>query len=374
MKNASATLPPIIEKPDDTLYTTQVCRGLACLLVTFYHGWGVVGEWYHVKPLLNPSNFGFSGVHMFFVISGLIIYYAHLRDVDNYHRIPAYLLKRLVRIYPLYWIVLFVVFDWETFTNSMKLGDFLSNAFFFSSSQPLIVNVSWTLAYELMFYVIFVAFIFKRMLGLVLFTVWFSLVGLNYHYHITNMIGLDLLNTLFMLGLVTAAVLISLRNKLDQNQRDLIGLGSLVTGTVIFVYTAWWYISLDGAKMSVWNSLPLTIGFGTGTALLLMASVSAKMEAFWKRQRFLLLIGNASYSIYLVHFKCMSYLAKTISSLDWHFWGLAGERTQIKSRILLAVMVLLSVIFGIIIHKLVEKPIIHIFRKWVFRDTYRRSE
>ena len=373
MKNASATLPPIVEKPDDTLYTTQVCRGLACLLVTFYHGWGIVDEWYHVKPLLNPSNFGFSGVHMFFVISGLIIYYAHRRDVDNYHRIPAYFLKRLVRIYPLYWIVLFVVFDWETFANSMKLVDFLSNAFFFSSSQPLIVNVSWTLAYELIFYVIFIAFIIKRTLGLVLFTAWFSLVGLNYHYHITNMIGLDLLNILFMLGLVTAAVLISLRNKLDQNQRDLIGIGSLVAGTVIFVYTAWWYISLDGAKMSVWNSLPLTIGFGTGTALLLMASVSAKMEAFWKRQRFLLLIGNASYAIYLVHFKCMSYLAKTISSLDWHFWGLAGERTQIKSRILLAVMVLLSVIFGIIIHKLVEKPILAIFRQWVFRDTYRRS-
>jgi peptidoglycan/LPS O-acetylase OafA/YrhL len=84
MDTVSTTASPIIEKADATLYTPQVCRGLACLLVAIYHGAALVGNWYGVKPLLTLTNFGFSGVHMFFVISGLIIAHAHRDDMDNY--------------------------------------------------------------------------------------------------------------------------------------------------------------------------------------------------------------------------------------------------------------------------------------------------
>ncbi|MBK7954317.1 MAG: hypothetical protein IPK02_10360 [Candidatus Accumulibacter sp.] len=46
-----------------------------------------------------------------------------------------------------------------------------------------------------------------------------------------------------------------------------------------------------------------------------------------KRQRFLLLIGDASYSIYLLHFFFEKHTSNGIRSLNW---GLAGEKTQAR--------------------------------------------
>ncbi len=358
----SASASPIIEKPEATLYMPQVCRGLACLLVAVYHGSALIGNWYGEKPLLTLINFGFSGVHMFFVISGLIIYHAHYRDVDNYRQVPDYFLKRLVRIYPLYWIVFFFLGGWKVLADRMEIGDFLSNALFFSSNRSLVVAVSWTLAYEMLFYAIFIAFIVRRTLGLVVFAVWFSLVGLNHYYHFANLIGFNLLNLLFMLGLLTSATVMALRNKLSQNRRDWIGIASIVAGTLIFVCTAWWYVALDDPKLYIWESLPLALGFGTGSALLLLASVSEKIEGLLQRQRFFLLVGDASYSIYLAHFFFEKHASNGIRSLNW---GLAGEKTQAKALLLLAVIMAVSIGGGILVHQLVEKPLLAKCRKWL---------
>jgi exopolysaccharide production protein ExoZ len=352
----------IIATPDATLYVPQVCRALACMLVAIYHGSALIGNWYGEKPLLTLTNFGFSGVNMFFVISGLIIYHAHYRDVDHYRKVPDYLLKRLVRIYPLYWVVFFFLGGWKVLANRMEIGDFMSNAFLFSSSRSLVVAVSWTLAYEMLFYGIFIAFIVKRSLGLALFTAWFGLIALNQFYHFTNVIGLHLLNILFILGLLTSATAMALRNRLSRISRDLIGIASLGAGTLIFSYTAWWYIALDNPQLYVWDSLPLVLGFGTGSALLLLASVSEKIEALLQRQRFLLLIGDASYTIYLVHFFFQKHTSNLIRSLHW---GLDGEKTQAKALLLLAVIMAVTIGSGILVHKLVEKPILSRCRKWL---------
>jgi peptidoglycan/LPS O-acetylase OafA/YrhL len=348
--------------PDNSLYVLQVCRALACMLVAIYHGSTLIGIWYGEKPLLTLTNFGFSGVHMFFVISGFIIYHAHYRDVDQYRKIPDYLLKRLVRIYPLYWIVFFFLGGWKVLANRMEIGNFMSNAFLFSSSRSLVVAVSWTLAYEMLFYGIFIAFIVKRSLGMAVFAAWFGLVALNQYYHFSNVIGFHLINILFMLGLLTSATAMALRNKLSQIRRDLIGIASLTTGTLIFGCTAWWYIDLDNPKLYVWDCLPLALGFGTGSALLLLASASVKIETLLQRQRFLLLIGDASYTIYLVHFFFQKHTSNLIRSLHW---GLDGEKTQVKALLLLTMIMAVSTGCGILVHKLVEKPIITRCRKWL---------
>ncbi|MBP9806629.1 MAG: acyltransferase [Candidatus Accumulibacter sp.] len=358
----SASATPSIDKPDATLYMPQVCRGVACLLVAVFHGSALIGNWYHEKPLLTLVNFGFSGVHMFFVISGLIIYHAHYRDIDNFRQVPGYLLKRLVRIYPLYWIVLFFLGGWKVLADRMEIGDFLSNALFFFSSRSLVIAVSWTLAYEMLFYGMFIAFIVRRSLGLAVFAAWFGLVALNHFYHFATLIGFNLLNILFMFGLLTSAAVMALRSRLSQNGRDWIGIASIVAGTVIFSYTAWWYIALDDPQLYFWDSLPLALGFGTGSALLLLASVSEKVEGVLKRQRFLLLIGDASYSIYLLHFFFEKHTSNGIRSLNW---GLAGEKTQAKALLMLAVILLVAIGGGILVHKLVEKPLLAKCRRWL---------
>jgi len=344
------------------LYVPQACRALACLLVAVDHGAGLIGHHHGVMPLFGLSEFGFSGVHLFFVISGLIIYHAHRHDLDDPKAAPRYLLKRFVRIYPFYWIVFLALGGRWVFTDRMGIGEFLTNALLFSSTKKLVVSVSWTLAYEMIFYGLFVAFLIKRNLGIAVFAAWFASIALNHHYHFAESIALDVINLLFLLGLLTAIAVSALRSRLESGRRDQIAIVSLIAGAVTFLYTAWVCLSLPARDIGVWRSLPLTLGFGTGAALLLFASVSEKVEEFLKRQRLLLLIGDASYSIYLVHFYVQKRTGNAIRSLGW---VPSGEITQTTALLLLAVTLLVSVGGGILIHKAIEKPVLARCRKWL---------
>ena len=167
---------------------------------------------------------------------------------------------------------------------------------------------------------------------------------------------------LFLFGLLTALAVIAMRDRLEPSLRDRIGVASLAAGTVVFAGTAWYCLSLPDPNMFVWSSLPLTLGFGTGSALLLFASVSGSIEAFLKRRRLLLLIGDASYSIYLVHFYFQKRTSNAIHSLGW---VPEGEKTQATALLLLAAVLVASVGCGILIHKLVEKPVLARSREWL---------
>jgi peptidoglycan/LPS O-acetylase OafA/YrhL len=349
-------------RPEATLYTLQACRAAACLLVALYHGAATVGHWYGLKPLGNLTSFGFSGVHLFFVISGMIIFHAHYMDIGHISNAWNYLRKRLVRIYPFYWIVFLVAGGWKVLTSRVETGDFVANALVFSSSKPLVVAVAWTLAYEMLFYGMFMAFIFSRRLGIAVFATWFALTAVNLIYPFSNLIAFDLINVLFMAGLVTSAAIMALRRRLSLMLLDRLGSIGLLAGSAIFIATAAWYVALDDPGLDVWRNVSLNVGFGAASALMLFATTSRKIENFFKRRRLFMLIGDASYAIYLVHLNLQAIIGKGLIRIDWIR---NGEKNQTIALLFLVVVVLGSVALGIVIHKFVEKPVLTLFRGWL---------
>ena len=338
----------------DTLYTAQACRAVACLLVAALHGAELVARWYDVKPLLGLTDFGFSGVHLFFVISGLIIYHAHHRELGDVRNAPRYLKKRFARIYPFYWIAFLLLGGRRVFTHRMEIGEFLGNALFFTSSRSLVIAVSWTLAYEMIFYGLFVAFLIKRRVGVAVFVAWTGLVVLNQRHPFTEWIGFDVLNVLFMMGLLTSILSIALRGRLDEDRRDRIGIASLVAGSGRVHCHG---LVLPRSRRSIALHLGQRAadrGLRIGQrAASLRVDVGRGVEAFLERRRLLLLIGDASYSIYLVHFYFQKRTMKALHSLEWVS---SGEKTQAIAILLLGLLMIVSVGFGILIHKLIEKP------------------
>ena len=85
------------------LKNVQVLRAAAAYLVVLYHA-----------RLLTPVgeavsfDFGNAGVDIFFLISGFII--AHVSRSDDVGRPGAFLLKRVIRVVPLYWVLTLMLF------------------------------------------------------------------------------------------------------------------------------------------------------------------------------------------------------------------------------------------------------------------------
>lgn len=141
----------------------EALRGLAALFVTSFHavGWLYAdklrtgGIDFSGYPYLFFTREGAVGVDVFFLLSGFIMIYT----TSYAHKIGAmkFLLKRMARILPLYWFCLTAY--WILITPATPSIEVVRAAFLFpssNSSPPFfgysILNVAWTLTYELLFY------------------------------------------------------------------------------------------------------------------------------------------------------------------------------------------------------------------------------
>ena len=142
--------------------TFEGIRALCAFGVLAYHAgtftgvtWGRDASIGGLGPWLQHLNVG---VSIFFVLSGFLLFrpfvVAHLGDAPR-PRIGSYLWRRMVRIYPAYWIALFL----STWILDLNLGDWWGHVRFYSLIQIYwgdtvlggIVQ-AWTLATEVSFY------------------------------------------------------------------------------------------------------------------------------------------------------------------------------------------------------------------------------
>lgn len=141
------------------------------------------------NPIKKIFDFGQTGVHVFFLISGFIITF--LLNKSNYKikNLFRFLLKRSIRIDPPYYIMLLLCVAYFNFMayHSDKPPNFLliNNLQFVShilylipfTKFPFYMHVFWTLCIEFQFYILIglIYFASKKSLYQYLFLILFSL-------------------------------------------------------------------------------------------------------------------------------------------------------------------------------------------------------
>ena len=158
-------------------------RGVAILLVVFFHNFGFTNYFY----------FGWLGVDLFFVLSGFLITEILLKTVGNKNYLKNFYLKRALRIFPLYYLVLIIsIFILPKIPslrdnlsyyveNQIWLWTYLQNWLFIiktPESTNFLVHL-WSLGVEEQFYVIWpyiILWIRKPKLLLILVGVFLILV------------------------------------------------------------------------------------------------------------------------------------------------------------------------------------------------------
>jgi exopolysaccharide production protein ExoZ len=140
----------------------QVLRGLAALAVVLFH----VHEYLLILSGKPDTYFRFFGVQFsmgawfFFVLSGFLMSY--LIDTGS----DRFLIRRLVRIYPTYWLaVLAVIVLKLALFDSIAVPGFVRALSLLPQDKPVgyALGIEWTLIYEVFFYFVCSAFAFSRM-------------------------------------------------------------------------------------------------------------------------------------------------------------------------------------------------------------------
>ena len=142
-------------------------RGIAILLVVWFHIWQISWLPAPVPWLQFIPETGFIGVHLFFFISGFVIVYPYVRARLEGKPFPSwghFAYRRMIKIAPSYVlsIVLMFAIGYEHAEQSGGIArDIVTHLLFihnwFNDTYGSINGVLWTLAVEVQFYAVFPA-------------------------------------------------------------------------------------------------------------------------------------------------------------------------------------------------------------------------
>ncbi|MDX2099582.1 MAG: acyltransferase [Leptolyngbyaceae cyanobacterium bins.59] len=337
----------------------QVFRGVAAVLVLLCHGDLIFQQNLNQEFLYKIFDFGGSGVDFFFVLSGFIIFYIHQSDINNPSRLGTFFTKRFVRIYPIYWVILTtkLLLSFLTFSadaNQQNAIEVIKAYLLLPQDRQILsdsfLGVSWTLTSEVFFYFMFSLLIGMRpKISRPIITIW--LVGSFFKFMgllpiPENDPFLQMLfgerNLEFLMGCLAAFLL----------SRHKIGNGMLLLSIGTFFYT----LSAINVYYKVF-SLSDVITFGIPSMILVLGAVAFENRKNLDFPHALLLIGDASYSIYLTHGFFLNNFSKVL---------LAVSPTATQNVLILNVFAvifsILTTVLGCFFYSFVEKPLLVQFR------------
>ena len=340
------------------LYNVHLLRVIAALLVVYFHIASSAG-------LHLPLAFGICGVDVFFVISGFIIAYIGSRKPD------AFFTRRLIRIVPFYWSAsLFVfgiawLFPQQLRQTRADIPHLLHSLFFiphettYCGTFPTLI-LGWSLNYEMYFYALFaVALMISRrhaplfccaLLALVSGSIWLSRTESAALGFYGASIVLE-----FVLGICVyyLAEWISVR---AQGLRELRWLKSVLFAAIL---TAFVFLVVQ----EIWEGfgLPRFICGGLPSFLIVLGAIL--LERIYRvsaKNGPVLLLGEASYILYLIH----PYVVYGVLRL---IVGPVTGFSPFTLGLLTLVLLILPTAAAVAIHLWFEKPLMELLRRMIFR-------
>lgn len=344
------------------LASIQYARAAAALLVLLYHVATTLdgaGDTSSSERWLAPFRwFGFAGVDLFFVISGIVMTVTCYPRLGETGQVVPFLKRRVARIYPLYWACLAVVIAIAAVAPQLVTRDkldgehMIKSALLWPQRDYPIVAVAWTLSFEMYFYLVFAVLMtlprpaFAPALG-----AW-ALVGvaLAVAWHDPAYTGLrgNLQPPLFASPLALEFIA-GCAVGLAFCRRTMPAAGAAAAlGAALFMGAGGYFGAVHPEQAAY--GLARVAVYGTASALLLYGVVGLELAGRVSTNRGLAFWGDASYSLYLTHVYVILAFAQVYDR-----WP-TGENGWPKT-VMLAGCIAACAAVAAACHLLVERPL-----------------
>jgi exopolysaccharide production protein ExoZ len=351
----------------ERLVAMEGMRGFAAILVFFVHFDALFRPYFRPDSFVAAlagvaGSFGHTGVDLFFVLSGFLIYGIVMKQHPSY---LSFIWRRIRRLYPVFLLVLSLYLGLSiAFPSNSRLPASFPRALMYIGANllmlpgmtaiPAIITVSWSLSYEWFFYLTipFVIAIFRLrswmawqrvaffiLLAIVECVLW--LLGMSGHIRLI----------LFASGII-------LWELVDEGVPRILSawLEYVVTATFILSILA---IGLSGAKQGetvlVLSKVPHFYAPLLFVSLPLFSLYAMFFDGFlgrifsWDCLRWM---GNISYSYYLIHGLALHGVRLVVN----HFFPPA-PRSALFDVLLLVVCVSFTILCASLLFVVVEKPL-----------------
>ncbi len=335
--------------------SVQSLRGIAALFVLVQH--------------ICFIERGAFGVDIFFLISGFIIMYVTEKDSGHF------IVKRAIRILPLYYamtiasyaalLVMPGLFEQTTASPVYLIKSLLFIPFSMSGVTQPLLRVGWTVNYEVLFYLLFfVSMKLSQRYRAVICTAFIVLLVVAGVWVPDDMepfaFWTDSILLEFAIGMGLFYVFrwvyesyekytekqSSSKSAVSNVSQKCVTYGLLLVCVGVFIYEWWSYES------AVLGAFPQVVRWGIPSVLILCI-------IFWvglhiQMPKVLVLLGNMSYSIYLLHYYPMRVLNKLLADT---------KSPGAKEVLLTAVVVAVTLVGAWLCYRLIEVKLTAILRR-----------
>ena len=293
-----------------TISSIQLLRFAAALSVVLAHVGELGKNYFAYSPAAYLPKLGNFGVSLFFIISGFIMVITAYGSAGSVRNSLAFLERRIIRIVPLYWLattlLIAIMVAAPSLVQKLRLGPWHTLASFlfvpaFNNVQELtpLLNVGWTLNYEMYFYLLFaIGLLLPRRLMMPTLLVIFcaSILGreLLQPRNIYALFYGDPYVSLFVMGMVVGLLVKGGRY--------------LTSRTMLFLAMLWiaaghYYVGINLHPAWLW---------GPPCTLILWIMVSLEQAGQLAVPKWCVVLGDSSYSLYLTHSFVLAGSAKII--------------------------------------------------------------
>lgn len=344
--------------PDMKLYSIQFLRAFAAILVVHCHTMDV-----QIKHFVSAQqdfyflqNFGAIGVDIFFIISGVIISIIGA-DLKGKKDAGSFIVKRFLRINPLYYLVSVFAFILLFIQNDLHFSYKWIVRTILVQPFGIPLAVGWTLAFEWMFYMLFALLIFlkqlhKQLLVCLMITIITFIGWLVYH---TTGHSITLANPIILE--FAAGSLLGLLFKSMVKVPPFLAAGSLLIGLMgyLLLIRFGYGEASEVSEILYGNySFKRLIYFGLPSICLVFGCLNLEnvvgVHKFWKIRWFQML-GDASYSIYLTHTIIFALLDLWYDRINLTMPG----------DLVMVLQIALAIAIGVAFHKTIELPLLRKF-------------
>lgn len=352
----------------------QALRGICAFGVLLWHAMMFTGGYDSEMAIRGLRPASIMGVDMFFLICGFVIFISSTKGKPDElltQNPLSFLVRRFVRIYPLYFVCTLAIFLIEL-SGPRQTRELLLRSLLFAPVANIagpnvfepVLSVGWSITYEIAFYSVFaVALAFKNYVlravlvwavmglgGMALLTgnYWLDPQLIPAHWSAFAAISLNPLNILFLIGILIG-VLYRSELKFGSPLQAVLAV-ALSTLCCVVQYATNWNITHGVA------------GVGLPLAALLTSLIMAEKTFGFRVPSPLVWLGNISYSLYLIH-PIAIWIAIWIN-VDFNLGNPYG------GWMLVAVTVAVSIVLSTFTYACIEKA----FGNWASRKSQKATD
>ncbi len=334
------------------LHNLDYLRGLAAFGIMIYHYFSWTLGKFPAETFMG--RVGVYGVSIFYVLSGLTLFYVyHHKMLPSKNDLIVFAKKRFFRIFPLLWLAtITAILLSRRIPSAEKLFINLTGLFGFVNWNAYIATGAWSIGNELVFYIFFPAFIFlsrKNKIALTILSLIILLVYIYFAFHILDpekSLGdkvqwRNYVNPLNQVLLFLGGFIIGLIFK-DKRIHIVINLIILISGLVLFIF-----YPAEGDTIHLVTGVNRLI-FTLCCFMICMSFYKVRVDLPAIINKPLKLLGEASYSVYLLHPLAYSVVGKVVT--------LAGKRNFLVSDgIKIPASIIITLVTSYLVYEYFEK-------------------